>query len=105
MKKLWINERDFVLFNEAKINLGGEIATRGRSTDFYSILQNLPDPDPVLKKQGKDIKIYRDLLSDPHVWACVQSRKSGVLSLMWEIDRGKAKSKQAQVIENLFKSG
>ena len=104
MKKLWINERDFVLFNEAKINLGGEIATRGRSTDFYSILQNLPDPDPVLKKQGKDIKIYRDLLSDPHVWACVQSRKSGVLSLMWEIDRGKAKSKQAQVIENLFKS-
>ncbi|HSA05734.1 MAG TPA: DUF935 family protein [Candidatus Gastranaerophilales bacterium] len=104
MKKLWINEREYVLFNEVKSNISNEIATRNRSIDFYSILQNLPDPDPVLRKQGKDIRIYRDLLSDPHVWACVQSRKSGVLSLEWEIDRGKAKSKQAQVIENFFKS-
>jgi phage gp29-like protein len=104
MKKLWINEREYVLFNEAKTKLSDEIAVRNRSIDFYSILQNLPDPDPVLRKQGKDFKVYKEFLSDPHVWACVQSRKSGVLSLLWEIDRGKAKSKQAQIIENLFKS-
>ena len=104
MKKLWLNEREYVLFNDAPRSISNEIATRNRSLDFYSIIQNLPDPDPVLKKQGKDIKVYRELLSDPHVWACVHSRKSGVLSLEWEIDRGKAKSKQAQVIEDYFKS-
>nr|BDD46501.1 hypothetical protein 5 [bacterium] len=104
MKKLWINEREYVLFNEAKTSLTSEIATRKRSVDFYSILKTLPDPDPVLRKQGKDIKAYREFLSDPHVWACVQSRKSGVLSLKWGIDRGKAKSRQANIIENLFNS-
>jgi len=104
MKKLWINDREYVLFSDKKTNLSDEIAVRDRSIDFYSILQNLPDPDPVLKKQGKDIKTYREMLCDPHVWACVQSRKSGVLSLEWEIDRGKAKSKQSEIIENFFKS-
>ncbi len=102
MKKLWLNEREYVLFNEAKTSLVSEIATRKRSIDFYSILQNLPDPDPVLRKQGKDMRVYREFLSDPHVWACVQSRKSGVLSLEWGIDSGKVKSKQADIVENIF---
>jgi len=102
MKKLWINEREYILFNEVKTSLTKEIATRNRSIDFYSILQNLPDPDPILKNQGKDVRVYREFLSDPHVWACVQSRKSGVLSLEWEIDRGKAKSRQAKIIESVF---
>ncbi|NLF84064.1 MAG: DUF935 family protein, partial [Candidatus Gastranaerophilales bacterium] len=104
MRKLWLNEREYVLFSEAKFNFASEVATRKRSIDFYSMLKSLPDPDPVLRKQGKDIKIYRDMLIDPHVWACVQSRKSGVLSLEWEIDKGKAKSRQADIIENVFNS-
>ena len=104
MKKLWINEREYVLFNEVKTSLSNEIASRKRSIDFYSILQNLPDPDPMLRSQGKDIRVYRELLADPHVWACVQSRKAGVLSLEWEIDRGKAKSRQAKIIESVFSS-
>lgn len=102
MKKLWINEREFVLFKEAKTSLSKELATRKRSIDYYSIIKNLPDPDPVLKEQGKDISVYRELLTDPHVWACIQSRKSGILSLEWEIDRGMPKSKQAEIIEGLF---
>lgn len=104
MKKLWLNEREYVLFNEAKTSLVNEIATRKRSIDFYSAIKNLPDFDPILRKQGKDIKVYRDFLSDPHVWACVQSRKADVLSLQWGIDRGRAKSKQAEIIENIFNS-
>jgi len=104
MKKLWLNEREYVLFYDSTRSISAEIATRNRSVDFYSLMRNLPDPDPVLKRQGKDIKVYREFLCDPHVWACVQSRKSGVLSLEWEIDRGKAKSKQAQIIEDYFKS-
>lgn len=77
MKKLWLNEREYVCFSESKKTLASEIATRGRSIDFYSILKYLPDPDPILRKQGRDFKIYREYLLDPHVWACVQPRKSG----------------------------
>ena len=101
-KKLRKKKNKHLTFGEPKTNLSDEIATRKRSFDFYSNGLYLLDPDPVLRKQGKDIKIYKGFLSDSHVWACIQSRKSGVLSLEWEIDRGKAKSRQAKVIENLF---
>ena len=41
MKKLWLNEREYVLFNDAPRSISNEIATRNRSLDFYSIIQNL----------------------------------------------------------------
>ena len=69
-----------------------EIATRKRALN-----------DIVLKKQGKDIRIYKELLCDPHVFACTQSRKAGVLSLDWEINRGLDKDQNAEDIENLLK--
>ncbi|MFH0702865.1 MAG: DUF935 family protein [bacterium] len=89
---------------EEKKSIANEIATRKKSYNFYSLGMILPDPDPVLKKQGKDIRVYKELLCDSHVWACVQSRKSGVLSLEWEINRGKDKTQQSQFIEDFFKS-
>ena len=86
-----------------KKSLSEEIATRQRSLNFYSLCNILPDPDIVLRKQGKDIKIYRGLLCDPHVTACVQSRKAGVLSLEWEIARGLNKDKNIELLSNLLK--
>ena len=80
-----------------------EIATRKRALNFYSLANILPDPDIVLKKQGKDIRIYKELLCDPHVFACTQSRKAGVLSLDWEINRGLDKDQNAEDIEGLLK--
>ena len=80
-----------------------EIATRKRALNFYSLANILPDPDIVLKKQGKDIRIYKELLCDPHVFACTQSRKAGVLSLDWEINRGLDKDQNAEDVENLLK--
>ena len=83
--------------------LSEEIATRKRSINFYSLGSYLPDPDIVLRKQGKDVRIYKELLCDPHVFACVQSRKAGVLSLEWELNRGLDKDKNAELVENLLK--
>ena len=72
----------------SKKNLTEEIATRKRALNFYSLANILPDPDIVLRKQGKDMRIYKELMCDAHVFACVQSRKAGVLSLDWDINRG-----------------
>jgi phage gp29-like protein len=102
MKGLWINDKTFVSFSDKKTSLTEEIATRKGAIDFYSLGMYLPNPDPVLKKQGKDIAVYKELLTDAYVSGCVSSRRSGVLSLEWGIDRGKAKSRQAKVIESLF---
>lgn len=93
------------LLNNKKLNkkITDEIATRKRALNFYSLANILPDPDIVLRKQGKDMRIYRELLCDPHVFACVQSRKAGVLSLDWELNRGSDKDKNIEEIENLLK--
>ncbi len=104
MKKLWINEKDYISLSERSPSLTDEIASRKRSIDFYSLGMYLPNPDPVLKKQGKDITVYKELLSDGHLGGCVSSRKSGVTSLEWGIDRGKAKTRQAKLVEDLFKN-
>lgn len=87
----------------SKKNITEEIATRKRALNFYSLANILPDPDIVLRKQGKDMRIYRELLCDPHVFACTQSRKAGVLSLDWEINRGLDKDENAENIESLLK--
>ena len=87
-----------------KMSLTQEIATRKVSIDFYSLNLYLPNPDPILKKMGKDIRVYRDLVSDGRVFSGVVSRKSGVTSLEWRIDKGKAKSRQAKIIEDCFKN-
>jgi phage gp29-like protein len=106
-KGLWINQSTFVEADQRdKELLSKAIATRDRSIDFYSLGFYLPNPDPVLKKLGKDITVYRELLTDPHVSSCIDSRKAGVRSLLWEIDRkdeqGATKSAQAKFIEEIF---
>lgn len=102
MKKgLWLNENTFITFQEKvpSKTLSQEIASRGRSIDFLSALSlYLPDPDPILKRTGQDIRVYRELLSDAHVWATVESRKAGVLSLDWKLERGLSPKRQYQFV-------
>ncbi len=60
---------------------------------FSKMVQILPDPDPVLQKTGKQIETYRELTSDAHVFANMQQRKAGTLSLKWELKKqGKAQN-------------
>ena len=104
MAGIWINDKTFVSFSNKNTSLTEELATRKGAIDFYSLGMYLPNPDPVLKKQGKDIAVYNELLTDSHVGGCITSRKAGVKSLEWSIDRGRAKSRQAKLIENVFKN-
>ena len=59
----------------------GEVVTRESVIFFNNYFSILPNPDKILRKTGKTIETYRDLKNDAHVWSCVQSRKSGLLSL------------------------
>lgn len=79
-----------------------ELATHKNATGFISFMNILPDPDPVLRKQGKSIQIYKDLTSDDHLFSVMGTRIAGVRSKEWAIDRGGSKSRQAKIIEELF---
>lgn len=79
------------------------VATRKASIDYGSMMHYLPNPDQVLKRRGVDISVYAELSTDPLVSAATGSFKDGVKELKWAIDRGKAKTRSAQLIERIFK--
>ena len=71
-------------------SLSKHIATRARSLDYSGLSGWLPNPDPILKAQGQDIAVYRDMRADAHVGGCIRRRKAAVKGLEWELERGKA---------------
>ncbi|BBO73455.1 hypothetical protein DSCW_08720 [Desulfosarcina widdelii] len=86
--KLYISPTESVEIDDNREMLTTDIATRSRSMDWWGMFGYLPDPDPVLAKLGLGLEVYRELLSDAHVWSCYDSRKSGALSCEWEIRAG-----------------
>lgn len=45
----------------------GELAGRNTDPRFYSALNILPNPDPILRKAGKDAEVFDAIQSDAHV--------------------------------------
>ncbi|MVX88125.1 DUF935 domain-containing protein, partial [Escherichia coli] len=78
---IYVTPTEFVSFSETTKSLSDQIAVRSRSIDFYGLGMCLPNPDPILKAQGRDIKIYRELRSDPLVGGCIRRRKAAVKAL------------------------
>lgn len=101
-KGMWVSPTEFVQFGEPSKSLSDQIATRSRSIDFYALSTYLPNPDPVLKALGKDIKVYRELRADAHVGGCIRRRKAAVKALEWGLDRDKAKSRVAKSVQAIF---
>jgi len=78
------------------------LASRDRALDFSAFGLVLPNPDPILKAQGKDISAYRDLRSDAHVGGCIRRRKSAVKALEHGLDRDRAPSRVAKAVEAML---
>ena len=100
---IYVSPSQYVAFSESsKGSLSTEIATRDRSPDFSNLGMYLPNPDPVLKALGRDIKVYRELRTDARVGGCVRRRKASVKALEWGLDRDKAKSRVARSVEDML---
>ena len=57
------------------------------SRPFFSGFNGwLPNPDPVLRKMGRQISVYRELMRDPLVGSLVRRRKAAVARLEWRLD-------------------
>ena len=69
-----------------KIRLFSEFASREQIEILNRLMTVLPDPDEILAQNGYDYKIYRDLLTDPHLTATIQQRKMQIQQMKWEID-------------------
>lgn len=80
-----------------------ELATRD-ATFYISFLNALPNPDPILRKTGNRIEVYRGLESDWELFSAVELIHSGLKELEWEMIPNDAPAEQLEWIEGLVKS-
>ena len=99
---LWVSPSEFVKFAEPNKTLTEQIASRSRSIDFFGLGMYLPNPDPILKSQGRDIRIYRELRTDPLVGGCIRRRKAAVKSLERGLERGHAPARVFSFIRDML---
>jgi phage gp29-like protein len=71
--------------------LTSELTKKAPGISFFNHVGILPNPDKILGRLGKTYDTFRGLKNDPHVWSCIQSRKSGVIAGKIEIDGGESK--------------
>jgi phage gp29-like protein len=82
---------------DAAVLTGPAIASRLRAGDLTSIFGLLPNPDPVLKAMGADMRVYRSLLADPRVKSARKRRWSAVLSMEHGLAREASTATPARV--------
>ena len=100
---IYVTPTEFVSFSEARAttSLSEQIATRERSMDM-SFGFILPNPDPILKRQGKDIAVYRDMRSRASVGGPIRRRKAAVKALEWRVERGKASARVTRLANDVL---
>ena len=84
------------------MKLTEQIARRERSLDYFSLGAVLPNPDPLLKAQGIDLRVYRDLRADAHIGGCCRRRKSALKALEWGFERTGAPARLQRQLEAVF---
>lgn len=80
-----------------KLRLATEVATRALAT-FVSGEDYLPNPDPILKAKGGNIKVYRNFV-DSHLSSVKNKRFAAITSRPWTIDGSKGDAKKAKMLE------
>ena len=60
----------------------------------------LPNPDPILRKMGKQISVYRELLRDELVGSFVRRRKAAVARLDWKLSGDEVDERVLDFVEN-----
>lgn len=86
----------------ARRTLPMQIATRERSWDGFAMVGWLPNPDPILKASGIDIRTYRDMRADAHVGGCIRRRKSAVLAMSGTLERAGCPARIYKSIEGIL---
>ena len=66
--------------------LSDEIISVRTAAQFYNLAKRILNPNEVLRKTGKSIKVFRALEQESQVAACIESRNAGVTSLNWRIN-------------------
>ena len=93
-----------VAFEQANLSAHIAVANGGGLSSFGGMSFNgwLPNPDPVLKKLGRDIEVYRELLIDPIVGGHVRRRKASVAGMEYRLVNDDVPTNVTELIESML---
>ena len=83
--------------NKRELQLAKEVATRNVA-EYITGLDYLPNPDTILKNNGGNIKVYREMI-DAHLDAVKNKRFAAITSRAWTIDGSKGDQNKAKFVE------
>ena len=83
--------------NKRELQLAKEVATRNVA-EYITGLDYLPNPDTILKAQGGNIKVYREMI-DAHLDSVKNKRFAAITSRAWTIDGSKGDQNKAKFVE------
>lgn len=70
------------------------------------LIQELPDPDVILRKANIDHEVYREIMADPHVIGEIRPLRAGLLNFKSKIvpgDDSKSAQSALELCESIFK--
>lgn len=91
-----IAQTQIIAYNKQRYNFTSSLGA------WWLLNQRLPNPDRILQKRGQSMAVYRELLSDSHLGAVLESRESATLSYEWRIERGECPTRIYNAISRWF---
>ena len=77
----------------------GEVLSTRPQLLLAADLNGLPDPDPILRAEGKDISTYRSMVDD-HLTSVMSKRYAAVSARSWTLERGKASARATARVQD-----
>lgn len=87
---------------DAQVDLRGEFAVRPMLLQA-SDLDGLPNPDPILRAEGRSLAVYRTMVDD-HLTSVMSKRYAAVSARSWTLERGKASARAVKILQDALDS-
>lgn len=80
-----------------------ECACAKDASKMFYLTEKLPNPDKILRQSGRGFQTLRDLKNNYQVGTCIESRKAGVTSKNWKLDKQFCSDKEYNFYLEIFK--
>lgn len=96
-------EKLMIKYFKKEKNIFEEWANAKDAVGMFSLLEKLPNPDKILRSCGGGFNTLRNLKTNYQVGTCIESRKAGVTSKKWKLEKLNCSDKEFDFYTELFK--
>lgn len=104
MFNIFNKNNNFKFRQSNKKSIFDEWAKAKNAEGFTSLVDRLPNPDKILRKTGKNISVYRDLVNHYQVGACIEQRQAGTKSSKWNLLENTCNKEHYKIYNDILKN-